>query len=95
MVDVLRVGTAADWAGYLGAPRLATAARGAQAMRDLSGRITKMASEILDGLDPSSIGRFTNVIKGEPVQAKVDAAAAAHDAEMERKQTEWLRKHNK
>ncbi len=58
-------------------------------------RITKMASEILDGLDPRSIGRFTDAIKGEPVQAKVDSAAAAHDAELERKQTEWLRKHNR
>ncbi len=95
MADVLRVAEAADWAGYLGAPRLATAARGAQAMRDLSNRIRKMASEILDGLNPRSIGRFTDAIKGEPVQAKVDAAAAAYDAELERKQTEWLRKRNR
>lgn len=95
MADVLRVAEAGEWAGYLGAPRLATAARGAQALRDVSSRITKMASEILDGLDPRSIGRFTDAIKGEPEQAKVDAAAAAYDAELERKQTEWLRKHNR
>ncbi len=95
IADVRRIAEGGDWAGYLGAPRLATAARGAQAMQELSSRITKLASQILDGLDPRSIGRFTDAIKGEPEQAEVDAAAAAYDAELERKQTEWLRKHNR
>lgn len=93
MADVLRVAEGRDWAGYVGAPRLATAALGAQALRDASGRIAKLAMEILDGKDPQSIPRRADTVKSDPEQEKVDAAATSFDAELEKKQTDWLKKH--
>lgn len=91
MTDVLQVAQRRDWPGYVGAPRLATAAFGAQAMQDAVKRITRIATDILDGLDPQSIPRREDVINSGPEQQKVDAAASAYDAALEKKQTEWLR----
>ena len=95
MTDVVRVAEASDWAGYVGAPRLATAALGAQALRDLSGRIAKLAMEILDGRDPQSIPRRADVVKSGPEQERVDTAATSSDAELEKTQTDWLKKHTR
>jgi len=90
MSDVLRVAKMPDWPGYVGAPRLANAALGAQALRDATERITKIASEVLDGRDARSIPRRDDVLHSGPEQNEVDAAATAYDAALEKKQAEWL-----
>ncbi len=95
MSDVVRLAEQPDWQGYLGAPGLATASHGAQIMQDIGRRITKLALEILDGADARSIARFTDAMKAVPEQVQIDAAAAAHDADQERKQSDWLRKRNR
>ena len=95
MSDVVRLAGQPDWQGYFGAPRLATASHGARAVQDLARRITKLALEILDGADARSIARFTDAMKDLPEQVQVDEAAAAHDADLERKQRDWLRKRDR
>jgi creatinine amidohydrolase/Fe(II)-dependent formamide hydrolase-like protein len=92
MGDVLRAAERPDWPGYVGAPRFATAARGAQALRDATGRITQLVTEILAGRDARSIPRRDEVVHSGPEQEKVDAAATSYDAALEKKQDEWLRK---
>ena len=84
--------TRPDWPGYVGAPRLATAALGAQALTDATERITNLASEVLDGRDPGSFPRRDDVLHSGPEQDKVDAAATAYDKALEVKQTEWLKR---
>ncbi len=92
MSDIIRLAEQPGWPGYFGAPRLATPSHGARAVQDYAHAITKLALEILDGADPRRIPRFADAMKHVPEQVQVDAAAAAHDAELERKQREWLRK---
>jgi len=92
MSDAVRLAEQPGWQGYFGAPRLATPSHGAQAAQDIARRITKLALEILDGADARSIARFTDAMKDVPEQVQVDVAAAAHDADLERKQRDWLRK---
>jgi creatinine amidohydrolase/Fe(II)-dependent formamide hydrolase-like protein len=94
MADVLRTAERRDWPGYVGAPRLATAAFGAKALQDATERLAKLATQILDGRDPQAIPRRDDVISSGAEQRKVDAQATAYDAELEKKQTEWLRKRN-
>jgi creatinine amidohydrolase len=91
MADVLRVAERPGWPGYVGAPRLATAAFGAQALRDATERITKIATQILDGRNPDSFPRREDVVESGPEQGKVDAAATAYDAALQKKQTDWLK----
>ena len=90
--DAVRLAEQRDWQGYFGAPRRATAAHGAQILQDLSQKIVKLALQILDGTDPRRIARFTDATKHVPEQVQIDAAASAHDTDLERKQGDWLRK---
>ncbi len=64
-------------------------------MQDIGSRITKLAFQILDGVDARSIPRYTDLVKGVPEQVQIDAAAAAHDADLDRKQSDWLRKNSR
>ncbi len=95
MSDVVRLARQPDWQGYIGAPRLATASHGAQIMQDIGSRITKLALQILDGADARKIGRYTDMVKGLPEQKQIDTAAAAYDADVERKQSDWVKRHNR
>ncbi len=79
MADVVGVAERRDWAGYLGAPRLASAALGAQALRDAVGRIAELASEVLDGKDLLSIPGRLGGTTGDPEQEKVDAVAMSSE----------------
>lgn len=92
MGDVVRLAEQPDWTGYFGAPRLATPSNGARAVQEYGAAVVKLALEILDGADPRRIERFADAMKTVPEQVQIDAAAAAHDAELERRQREWLRK---
>jgi creatinine amidohydrolase len=90
--DAVRLAEQPDWQGYVGAPRLATASHGVQILQDLGRKISKLALQMLDRADPRSIPRFTNATEDVPEQVQIDAAAAAHDADLERKHSDWLRK---
>jgi hypothetical protein len=53
--DLVRIAKAEGWPGYFGAPRLATAAMGAQEFALSSQNVNAMALQILDGLDSRKI----------------------------------------
>ena len=58
--DLVRIATREGWPGYLGAPRLATAAMGVQEFALSSQNLNAMALQILDGLDPRKIPRYAD-----------------------------------
>lgn len=90
MGDIVRLAERPDWPGYFGAPRLATPSHGAQAMQEYARTVTKLALDILDGADARNIARYADAMKNVPEQVQIDAAAAAHDAELARTQRDWL-----
>jgi creatinine amidohydrolase/Fe(II)-dependent formamide hydrolase-like protein len=95
MTAILESAAKPGWAGYVGAPKLAKASLGAQAVKDLAERINNLSLGVLDGNDVRSISRFTDMVKDDPDQKRVDAAAGRSDAELEKKQTDWLKKHSR
>jgi creatinine amidohydrolase/Fe(II)-dependent formamide hydrolase-like protein len=80
-----------DWTGYVGSPRLATRALGERIWKALSASAIAHAITILNGADPSTIRRYGDLLSGVPAYVKVDEGARASEAEMERKQAEWLK----
>ncbi|MCL5745736.1 MAG: creatininase family protein, partial [Acidobacteria bacterium] len=95
MNDIVRFAEQSDWQGYFGAPRLGTPSHGARALQEYARAVTKLALDILDGADARSIARFADAMKNVPENVQIDAAAAAHDAELERRQREWLSKRDR
>ena len=93
--EMVRIAVQPAWSGYFGSPKHATASQGAQAVQQVSTRIKELALRILDGLDERTIERFPDRMTKEPAQVKIDADAAAHDAELERTQAEWLERRNR
>jgi len=58
--DLVRIAKVDGWPGYLGAPRLARAAMGAQGFALSSQKLKEMALQILDGLDYRKIPRYAD-----------------------------------
>ena len=86
--EMTRLAAQPTWRGYFGAPKHATVSQGAQAVQQVSSRINQLALRIMDGLDVRSLER-------QPDRMRFDAEAAAHDAELERRQAEWLTKNKR
>ena len=83
---------AADWPGYLGSPRLASAELGKRIWNGLSGAALTHALQILDSADPTKLPRFSDYMEKNEHFAEWIRAAEARDAELEAKQRAWLEK---
>ena len=81
---------APGWPGYVGAPRLATAAQGARIIGAAIGAIVSQALRILDGEDPSAIPRVGDAAGDPPAMIAADLDAARHEATLRQRQEEWL-----
>ncbi len=84
------VAKGADWLGYFGSPRTATAAYGAYVMNFRGGWAGKAVLSILDGTDPKSIPRYADHAMKE--EADIVNGALKYDAEVEKKQQDWIKK---
>ena len=83
----------AGWPGYLGSPRLATAAFGEKIWKAFSLAASEQALKILDGADPSTIPRYADILERNPLYQKDwIGPAKAHDEAVEAKEREWLRR---
>ncbi len=82
----------AQWPGYAGSPRLASAAFGASEMRDRAAQRIAVALRILDGLDerPMIPPLARDPAAGEPANGAATRATSAYYAEVERRQRAWL-----
>lgn len=91
--DLFRVSKAPNWPGYIGSPRLATANYGAQLQQNRSARDNALAIAILDGLlEEREIPRYANFMLGDKTVAQGLEGASSYDAEVGRKQREWMKK---
>jgi creatinine amidohydrolase/Fe(II)-dependent formamide hydrolase-like protein len=81
------------WPGYLGSPRLATAALGEKIWKAFSAAASDQTVKILDGADPSAIPRYADILEKNPLyQRDWIGPAKARDDELEAKEREWLQR---
>jgi creatinine amidohydrolase/Fe(II)-dependent formamide hydrolase-like protein len=78
------------WRGYFGAPALASAAHGARIWHTASGRAVELVLGILDGADAAAIPRFADIALDSPVEQRLDRASLDHEAQVQRKQDDWI-----
>jgi creatinine amidohydrolase/Fe(II)-dependent formamide hydrolase-like protein len=80
-----------DWPGYFGAPRHASAARGAAQYAEESAFVIRFALKVLDGLDPRGLPRYADEILKDAAVAKVVEDALGREAAQEARQQQWLK----
>jgi creatinine amidohydrolase/Fe(II)-dependent formamide hydrolase-like protein len=90
--DLVRLARAAEWPGYFGSPRLASAALAAQSTKSIQAEI-EVALKILDGLDERTIPRFTDLMSKSEPNIAIDRDAIERERRIEAQQREWLQKH--
>jgi len=92
-VELFQVAKASNWLGYIGSPRLATAAYGVRLQQYRAARANALAIAILDGLsDEREIPRYANFMLSDKTVVRALEGASEHDAAVERKQREWMKK---
>ena len=84
---------AADWPGYLGSPRLASAALGETIWKSFAAAAVKHALLILDGADPAQFVRYADLLEKNELYQGWFRAAGARDEALGAKQRAWLEKH--
>ncbi len=90
--EAVAAAKAANWEGFIGSPRLASAAFGAQEMRQRAASYNTAALSILDGSDPRSIPRLSEMAMKSPDIRRVESATQNYYDDIARKQQAWLRK---
>jgi creatinine amidohydrolase len=93
-LEFVRAARAPGWLGYLSSPRLANAHYGARVQHHRSQRDNALALAILDGkLDERDIPRYAKMMTGNKQLMSELAESTRNEAERERKQSDWLKKH--
>jgi creatinine amidohydrolase/Fe(II)-dependent formamide hydrolase-like protein len=87
--DLVRIAKADGWPGYFGAPRLASAAMGAQAFALSSQKLNDMALQILDGLDYKKIPRYADDM--DPLDVVGEKAELEYEQKLENRELDWLK----
>jgi creatinine amidohydrolase/Fe(II)-dependent formamide hydrolase-like protein len=87
--DLVRIAKADGWAGYFGAPRLASAAMGAQAFALSSQKLKEMALQILDGLEYRKIPRYVDDM--DPLDVAGERAELEYEHMQEKRELDWLK----
>jgi hypothetical protein len=85
------VARATDWSGYLGSPRLATAAPGERIWRSFATAAIDHALHVLDGADPAQFPRYADLLARVPLYQQWIQAATAHEERLDARQRDWLR----
>ncbi len=88
-VELFKVAKVPNWLGYIGSPRLATAAYGARLQQYRAARANALAIAILDGLlDEREIPRYANFMLSNITVAKELEGSSRYETEVDRKQRE-------
>jgi hypothetical protein len=88
--DAIAAERAEGWEGFIGSPRRASAAFGADEMRQRAATYNATALAILDGMDPRAIARLSDMAMKSPDIRKVEGATQNYYDEIARKQQAWL-----
>jgi hypothetical protein len=83
---------APTWAGYFGAPRLATAEIGRFLFETKTAEHVKLAMRILDGFDERSVPRYADVIFAIPAARAVSERALEQERARAKRQQDWMDK---
>lgn len=89
--DLVKIAKRPDWPGYFGAPRQATAARGAAQYEQQLAFVVALALKVLDGQDVGNSPRYADEIVKDPAVAQSVADSLAHEAQQEARQQQWLK----
>ncbi|MDQ4121796.1 MAG: creatininase family protein [Acidobacteriota bacterium] len=82
-----------NWLGYLGSPRIGNAAYGARRQQWRAALNIALVNAFLDRiLDERDIPRYSTITLSNPEFTKNYAGRANYEAQIERKQREWLKK---
>jgi len=92
MEGAIKIARAENWPGYFGSPRLANAAYGARLWKRMSSSFIDLALKILDGFDYKQAPRYGEVTRTLPANMSIDRAALEREQEVEKKQSDWLKK---
>jgi creatinine amidohydrolase/Fe(II)-dependent formamide hydrolase-like protein len=90
--ELFQVASAANWQGYIGSPRLATAAYGVRLQQYHAVRANALALAILDGLDEREIPRYADFMLNDKTVLRELEGSTKYEAEVERKQRNWMKK---
>ena len=91
--DQFSIARADGWPGYLGSPRLASAAYGARRQAWRSGLINALALAILDGtLDERDIPRYSSQMLRNQGVTKEYSGRNEYYERIERKKHEWMKR---
>lgn len=91
MAGLVELARKADWPGYFGAPRFATAAVGAANEGDNAEAALRFALKVLDGFDPATAPRYADAIAQGEAIGGIMKDTFAREAAAETRQQEWLR----
>jgi creatinine amidohydrolase/Fe(II)-dependent formamide hydrolase-like protein len=78
------------WPGYLGAPRLATAAVGQAIWDGFSRAAVRTAVEVLQGADPAKYPRYMTLLRRNPLYQAWIRTAERRDSTQAAQQHQWL-----
>jgi hypothetical protein len=87
----VRIAKVNRWPGYFGAPRLASAAMGAQAFALSSQKLNEVALQILDGLEYRKIPRYADEM--DPLNVAGEGAELEYEQVQEKRELDWLKAH--
>ena len=93
LVELFQVAKDSNWLGYLGSPRLATAAYGARSQQYTSAKTNALAFALLDSLlDERDIPRYANFMVSDKTVVQALEGSSRYEDEVEQKQREWMKK---
>lgn len=90
LAESFNAAKAADWPGYLGSPRLATAAFGKKTWDSFAAAAVEHMLAVLNGADPSQFQRYADLLEKNPLYQEWIKATAAHDEALDAKERAWL-----
>jgi len=90
MAESFTAAKAADWQGYLGSPRLATAALGKKIWDSFAAAAAEHMLAVLNGADPAQFQRYADLLEKNPLYQEWIKATTAHDEALDAKERAWL-----
>ena len=92
MTESFDVAKAADWPGYLGSPRLATAALGNKIWTSFAAAAVDHLLKVLNGADPAQFQRYADLLDRNALYQTWVKTAAERDDRLAAQQRDWLEK---
>lgn len=90
MAESFTAAKAADWQGYLGSPRLATAALGKKIWDSFAAAAVEHMLAVLNGADPAQFQRYADLLEKNPLYQGWIKATTANEEALDAKQRAWL-----